>query len=133
MLALLIAVAAFVNLRRTGAAPGAAGRTLRLLAFAATVCIVVALLPFTIADSGTAAIYLLGVPVVAAAGALVADLARRAVGISTTIAALVTLAWGLILGLGIGPWFVVPGLLLVMAAVATVSSRHAGVSNTHDA
>jgi hypothetical protein len=132
-LALFIIAAALVNLRKKGATPGAAGRMLRLLAFAVTVAMVVALSPFTIADSGTAAIYLLGVPVVAAVGPLVADRARRAVGITTTVAALVMLTWGLILGLGIGLWFVVPALLLAMAAVATASSRHASVSNTHDA
>jgi len=133
MLAFFITVAAFVNLRRNRATPDAAGRMLRLLAFAATVSMVVALSPFTIADSGAAAIYLLGVPLVAAVGALVADLVRRAVGITTTAAALVMLTWGLILGLGIGPWFVLPALLLAMAAVTTVSSRRARVSNTHDA
>jgi hypothetical protein len=133
MLALFITAAALVNLRKNGTTPDAAGRMLRLLAFAATVAMVVALSPFTIADSGTAAIYLLGVPVVAAVGPLVADRARRAVGITTTVAALVMLTWGLILGLGIGLWFVVPALLLAMAAVATASSRHASVSNTHDA
>jgi hypothetical protein len=133
MLALFITAAALVNLRKNGATPGAAGRMLRILAIAATIAMVVALSPFTIADSGAAAIYLLGVPVVAAVGPLVADLARRAVGITTTVAALVMLTWGLVLGLGIGLWFVVPALLLAMAAVATASSRHASMSNTHDA
>src|SRR5688572_5469080 len=128
VVALFITVAAFVDLRRNGATPGAVGRLLRFLAFAATVWIVVALLPFTIADSGTAATYLLGVPVVAAVGALIADLTHRAVGTTTTVAALVMLMWGLILGLGIGMWFVPPALLLGMAAIATMSSQHVTVS-----
>jgi predicted histidine transporter YuiF (NhaC family) len=100
---------------------------LRLLAFAATVGIVIALLPSTVTDSGASAGYLLGVPVVAAVGPLVADLAGRAVGITTTVGALVMLVWGLLLGLGIGFWFIIPALLLGMAAVAGISSRRAAV------
>ncbi len=133
VLALFIAGAAFVYLSRHGATPGAVGRVLRLLAFAATVWIVVALLPFTVADSGAAAGYLLGVPVIAAGCALIADMARRAVGITTTVAAVVMLVWGLILGLGIGAWFILPALVLGMAAVATISSRHVTVPSNQDA
>jgi len=133
VLALFLAVAAFMYLGRHGATPGVVGRVLRLLAFAATGGIVVALLPFTVEDSGAAASYLLGVPVVAAVSALIADLAHRAVGITTAVAALVMLAWGLILSLGIGFWFTLPALLLGIAALATISSRHATVSSHQDA
>lgn len=133
VLALFLAVAAFMYLSRHGATPGVVGRVLRLLAFAATAGIAVALLPFTVADSGAAASYLLGVPVVAAVSALIADLAHRAVGITTALAALVMLAWGLILGLGIGLWFILPALILGIAAVATISSRHPTVSSHQDA
>lgn len=133
VLALFIAVAGFVYLSRRRATHDAVGRVLRLLAFAATVGIVVALFPFTVEDSGAAASYLLGVPVVAALCALIADVARRAVGITTTVGALVMLIWGLILGLGIGFWFIPPALLLGMAAVATMSSRSVTVSSNQDA
>ncbi|MGK5742900.1 hypothetical protein [Micromonospora sp. URMC 103] len=95
------------------------------MAFAVTLGIVVALLPFTVEDSGAAATYLLGVPVVAAAGALVADFAGRAVGITTVVAALAMLVWGLLLALGIGLWFVPPALLLGTAVIVTMPSRRA--------
>jgi hypothetical protein len=123
VLALFLAAAALVYLRGHGGTPGVVGRALRLLAFAATVGIVVALLPFTVEDSGGAAVYLLGVPLLAAVLALVADLTGRAVGVTTTVAALVMLGWGLLLGLGIGMWFTLPALILGIAAIATLSSR----------
>lgn len=125
VLALFLAVAALRYLGGHRSTPGAVGRVLRLLAFAATVGIVVALLPFTVEDSGAAAGYLLGVPLVSAGIALAADLAHRAVGITTAVAALVMLVWALLLGLGIGLWFTIPALMLGTAAVATISSRHA--------
>jgi hypothetical protein len=128
VLALFIAVAAFMYLSRHRATPDAVGRVLRLLAFAATIGIAIALLPFTVADSSASAGYLLGVPVVAAACTLIADLTGRAVGITTTVGALVMLVWGLILGLGIGPWFILPALLLGIAVVARISSRRAAAT-----
>jgi hypothetical protein len=125
VLALFLAATAFVYLGRHGTTPRVVGRVLRLLAFAVTVGIVAALLPFTVEDSGAAAGYLLGVPVAAAVGALVADFAQIAVGTATVVAALVMLAWALILGLGIGLWFTLPALILGTAAIATMSSRRA--------
>jgi len=129
VLGLFIAVAAFMYLSRHRATPDSVGRVLRLLAFAATIGIVIALLPFTVADSGASAGYLLGVPVVAAVCPLIADLTGRAVGITTTVGALVMLVWGLILGLGIGSWFLLPALLLGIAVVARISSRRAAVTD----
>jgi hypothetical protein len=125
VVALFIAVAGFMYLGRRHATPDAVGRVLRLLAFATTIGIAVALWPFMVADSGASAGYLLGVPVVAAVGPLIADLAGRAVGITTTVGAVVMLVWGLILGLGIGPWFVLPALLLGIAVVTAISPRSA--------
>lgn len=134
VLALYIAVATFASLSRRGAAPAAAGRVWRLLAFAATVGIAVALSPFIVADSGAAAAgYLLGMPVATATVVVVADLTRRAVGLTTTVGALVLLGWGLVLGLGIGLWFVLPALLLGFAALATVPARGAAVSSKRNA
>ncbi len=123
VVALFIAAAALMGFSRNRAAPDAVGRVLRLLAVAATVGIAIALLPFTVEDSGGAAGYLLGVPVVAAVVPLLADLAGRAVTVTTALGALVMLAWGLLLGLGIGLWFAIPALLLGVAAIAGVSSR----------
>ncbi|BCL15980.1 hypothetical protein [Micromonospora sagamiensis] len=128
VVALFVAVAALMYLSRHRAAPQAVGRVLRLLAFAATIGIAAALLPFTVSDSGASASYLLGVPVVAAACPLVADLVGRAVAVTTTIGALVMLAWGLLLGLGIGLWFLLPALLLGAAVVASIPSRRTAVT-----
>lgn len=125
LVALFIAAAAIAHLRRNGAKRGAVGRMFRILALAATAWIVIALWPFTVEDSGAAAGYLLGVPVAAVVLALVADLTHRAVGLVTTVAALVVLVWALLLGLGIGLWFVIPAVLLGMAAVATTATRPA--------
>ncbi|MEU4474994.1 hypothetical protein [Micromonospora sp. NPDC023888] len=133
LVALFIAAMAFVSLRRRGPASGSVGLVLRLLAIAATAWVVIALLPFTIDDSGAAASYLLGVPVVAAICPLIADLTHRAVATTTTVAALVLLVWALLLGLGIGLWFVIPALLLGVAAIATMTSRGATVPRKQDA
>jgi hypothetical protein len=127
VLALFVAAAAFSYLGRRGVTPQAVGRTLRLLAFAGTLWIAIALLPFTVSDSGAAASYLLGVPLVAALSPLVADLTRRAVGITTALGAFVMLAWGLLLGLGVGFYFVIPALLMGAAAIASIVPR--GTSN----
>ncbi|MFG2046631.1 hypothetical protein ACGFIW_04280 [Micromonospora sp. NPDC048935] len=133
LVALFIVATALVRIRRRGAASGSVGLLLRLLAIAATAWIVIALLPFTIEDSGGAISYLLGVPVVAAVCPLVADLTHRAVGITTTVSAVVLLLWALLLGLGVGLWFVLPALLLGMAAIATVPGRGAAVREEQDA
>ena len=100
------------------AGPQGVGRALRWLAVAATVAIVVALLPDTLSENGGATVYLLGVPLAAAAAVAVADLTGRAVGTLTTVAALVMLVWGLLLGLGPGVWYVLPALVLGLAALA---------------
>ncbi|MCZ7423502.1 MULTISPECIES: hypothetical protein [unclassified Micromonospora] len=123
VLALFVAAAAFVYLGRRRAMPGALGRSLRLLALGVTLWIAVAVLPDTLSDSGAAAGYLLGVPTVAALLPLAADLAGRAVGVTTTLAAMVMLVWGLLLGLGDGVYFVIPALVLGAAAVVSVTPR----------
>jgi len=60
-----------------------ASRRLRWAAFGLTLIVVAALTPYTVADSGASSLYLLGVPAVAAAVPLIADLtgvARIAAG-----------------------------------------------------
>ncbi|MGC4811109.1 hypothetical protein ACLQ29_11340 [Micromonospora sp. DT228] len=133
LVALFVVAAAIVSLRRRGTTPDSVGQLLRLLAVAATAWIVVALVPFTIEDSGAAAFYLLGVPVVAVICPLIADLAHRAVATTTTVGALVMLAWALLLGLGIGLRFALPALLLGAAAIATMASRGATAPSNQDA
>jgi len=91
------------------------GRGIVRLAGLAIVVLTVGLLaPYTVGDSGSAAIYLLGVPVVAA---LLPVLARgRAVDL---LAGVVIGAWGLLLGLGIGVAFLPAALLYLAGAVAS--------------
>ncbi|GAB2968555.1 hypothetical protein [Saccharothrix stipae] len=122
-LALFVVVAAFVRLRGRWAVPGTVGRVLRWTGVAATVGIAVALLPVTSADGGSVTAYLLGVPLVAAVAVVVADLTGRAVGFVTTVAALVLAAWGLVLGLGPGFYFVLPALVFGIAALTSVRPR----------
>lgn len=123
VLALFVIVAALLYLSRRRGAPQALGRSLRLVALGLTLGIVVALLPDTVSDNGSATGYLLGVPVVAALLPLAADLTGRAVGATTALCALVMLAWGLLLGLGDGVYVVVPALVLGAAAIASITSR----------
>ncbi|MFI7552783.1 hypothetical protein ACIBQ2_23895 [Micromonospora sediminimaris] len=129
-LALFIAVAALVHLGRRRATPYALGRSLRLLALGVTLGIAIAVLPATVSDSGAAAGYLLGVPTVVALLPLGADLVGRVVGIATTLAAIVMLAWGLLLGLGDGGYFVIPALILGAAVVASITPRRGMPSPT---
>ncbi|HET6287245.1 MAG TPA: hypothetical protein VFG15_10865 [Amycolatopsis sp.] len=119
-IALFIAAAVFIRFNGRWSVPGAVGRALRWLAIAATAGIAVALLPSTLADSGAATVYLLGVPLLAAGAAAVADLTGRAVTVVTAVAAVLMLAWGLLLGLGSGVWFVLPALVLGLAALASL-------------
>ena len=113
-------VAGVVLGTRAGRAAGI-GRTGRWAVLGLTVVIAAALTPYTVEDNGSAAVYLLGVPVVLAAIPVLADLAGVGVRAATAIAAVAMLAWGLILGLGIGGWFLIPALLLgVLATVNPV-------------
>ncbi|WP_033441843.1 hypothetical protein [Saccharothrix sp. NRRL B-16314] len=120
---LFLAVAVLVRLRGRWAVPGTIGRALRWTGVAATVGVGVALLPGLSAEGGSAAAYLLGVPLVAAAAVVVSDLAGRAVAFVTTVVALVMGAWGLVLGLGLGFYFVVPALVFGIAALTSVRPR----------
>ncbi|PSL56243.1 hypothetical protein B0I31_104534 [Saccharothrix carnea] len=122
-LVLFLTVATLVRLRGRWAVPGTIGRALRWTGVAATVGIAVALLPVLSADSGSASAYLLGVPLVAAAVVAVADLTGRAVAFVTTVVALAMAAWGLVLGLGPGFYFVLPALVFGIAALTSVRPR----------
>ncbi|MEV0158225.1 hypothetical protein AB0H57_31675 [Micromonospora sp. NPDC050686] len=131
VLALFVTVAAILYLSRRRATPHALGRSLRLVALGVALGIAVALLPDTVSDSGAATGYLLGVPIVAAVLPLVADLAGRAVAATTALGALVMLAWGLLLGLGDGIYFVIPALVLGAAAVASIAPRRGMSARNH--
>ncbi|MEW2429693.1 hypothetical protein AB0877_16910 [Micromonospora sp. NPDC047644] len=96
---------------------------LRWSALAITVLVAAVLIPYTVDDSGAAAGYLLGVPVVAALLPVLAQQAGRLAIIADLVAALVLTGWGLLLGLGIGVAFLPAVILLIASAAGTWTPR----------
>ncbi|MGC4868260.1 hypothetical protein ACLQ3B_22830 [Micromonospora sp. DT53] len=96
---------------------------LRWSALAITVLVAAALTPFTVDDSGAAASYLLGVPVVAALLPVVAQRVGRLTLAADLVATLVLTGWGLLLGLGIGGAFLPAVLLLIASAAGSWAPR----------
>ncbi|WP_266243962.1 hypothetical protein [Micromonospora lupini] len=103
--------------------PDDARWVLRWSALAITVLVAAALTPYTVDDSGAAAGYLLGVPVVAAVLPVLAQRIGRLSLVVDLAAALVITGWGLLLGLGIGGAFLPAVVLLVASAVSTRAPR----------
>ena len=99
---------------------------LRWSALAITVLVAAVLTPLTVQDSGAAASYLLGVPVVATALPVLAQRIGRLSVVADLLAALVVTGWGLLLGLGIGGAFLPAAILLIASAVATGAPRRRG-------
>ncbi|MEU4555946.1 hypothetical protein [Micromonospora violae] len=95
----------------------------RWSALAITVLVAASLTPFTVDDSGTAASYLLGVPVAAALLPVLAQRVGRLTLVADLVAALVLTGWGLLLGLGIGVAFLPAVILLIASAVGTWAPR----------
>jgi hypothetical protein len=108
-----LAVAVVLVVRR----PAEPARRLRWAALILTALVAVVLTPYTVADSGAAASYLLGVPALGAALPVAADLAGRSVTAATAVGAAAIAAWSLLLALGIGLAFL-PGALLLVGALA---------------
>ncbi|MEU4532613.1 hypothetical protein AB0F49_30715 [Micromonospora ureilytica] len=96
---------------------------LRWSALAITVLVAAALTPFTVDDSGAAATYLLGVPVVTALLPVLAQRIGRPALVADLVAALVLTGWGLLLGLGIGGAFLPAVILLIASAAGTWAPR----------
>jgi hypothetical protein len=95
------------------------GRRIVRLAGAAIVVLTAGLLaPSTVQDSGSAAIYLLGVPVLAALLPVLAQRIGVAARSADLLAGVVIGGWGLLLGLGIGAAFLPAALLYLASAVA---------------
>ncbi|MFG3555777.1 hypothetical protein ACGGAQ_15500 [Micromonospora sp. NPDC047557] len=103
--------------------PDDARRVLRWSALAITVLVAAVLTPFTVDDSGAAAAYLLGVPVVAALLPVLAQRLGRPSLVVDLTAALIVVGWGLLLGLGIGGAFLPAAALLIASAVNTRAPR----------
>ncbi|MEU7974570.1 hypothetical protein AB0B48_21295 [Micromonospora sp. NPDC049089] len=96
---------------------------LRWSALAITVLVAAVLVPFTVDDSGAAAGYLLGVPVVAALLPVLAQQTGRLTIVADLVAALVLTGWGLLLGLGIGVAFLPAVILLIASAAGSWAPR----------
>lgn len=127
-IALFIAVGAYFYLRGRSAPTPLVGRVLRWFAFAVTVAVAVAALPAALDDSSSVP-YLLAVPVLAALLAVIADVTGRAVTILTSAAALAMLAVGLFFAMFLTPYFLVPALVLGLAAIASIRPRGLPANN----
>ena len=113
-----VAIGVLVLVRR----PAHADRVLRWSALGLTVGVVLLLAQFTVADSGAAAVYLLGVPVVAALLPVLAAAADRFVTAADIVGGVIMMVWALLLALGIGAVFLPAALLLFAAPVAAATS-----------
>jgi hypothetical protein len=117
-LAVLVTAAVLVAKR-----PSETRGILRWSSLALTVVVVLLVGPWTVSDSGASALFLLGVPVVAAVIPTVARLAGRESVVADAIGGMVMAAWGVLLGLGIGAAFIPGALLLLIAAGTGVAAR----------
>ncbi|HYN96268.1 MAG TPA: hypothetical protein VES42_20690 [Pilimelia sp.] len=123
--ALLIALLAAVVLGMVISIRGGprASRRLRWAAFGSTLIAIAALTPYTVADSGAASLYLLGVPAVAAAVPLIADLIGVARIPADLCGAAVMIGWAVLWGLGIGSAFRPGGVLRIVVLVIELAPR----------
>ncbi|MBQ1037229.1 hypothetical protein [Micromonospora sp. C81] len=124
----LVTVGAIVGVLLVGVVvpvrkPVDARRVVRWSALVITVLVAAALTPYTVDDSGAAASYLLGVPVVAATLPVLAQRIGRLTVVADVVAALIITAWGLLLGLGIGGAFLPVAVLLVASIVGIRAQR----------
>ena len=126
-LGVLVVTAIWVGVRR----PANSTRVVRWIALALLAAEAVVLIPYTVADSGAAASYLLGVPVLAALLAVVADLTGHAVTTVDFIAATVVTAWAILLMLGLGVVFLPPAVLLIIAFAGDLSKGRSAVEARH--
>ncbi|MFC4019887.1 hypothetical protein ACFOW4_18350 [Micromonospora sp. GCM10011542] len=103
--------------------PPSATRWLRRAALVITVLVAGVLTPYTVADSGAAAWYLLGVPVVVAALPVAADQIGIGRLAADVIGALAMTGWALLLGLGIGPALFPSALLMIVVVALDVAHQ----------
>lgn len=132
---LFIVATGFVYLHARSAPWRRGARVLRWLAFALTLGIAITLSVHSLSEPGgdlSALVALSAVPLFIALLPLISDVAQRAVGTVTTVAAVVMLSWGLILGLGDGFYYVYPALVLGAAAVASIRPRHTALRGNED-
>lgn len=130
-IAVFVLAAGFIYLRRTAAPRGFAGSGLRWLALAATLAIAIATAP-TAMDDRSGLIWFVGVPVLIALLPVAADATARGVGIVTGAAAVAMLFVGLFLAMLLTYYFVVPALILGVAALVSIPPRVGTESRSPD-
>ncbi|WP_258725138.1 hypothetical protein [Cellulomonas sp. NS3] len=94
---------------------------LRLTAAVATIAVAIVIAAVSWEDSGAFALVLAGVPMLAVAPLLRPHLRPRTAAIATWAAAGIVLAWAVLTGLGTGAYFAAPGVLLLVAAIASLA------------
>ncbi|MBM4624970.1 MULTISPECIES: hypothetical protein [Micrococcales] len=100
-----------------------AAATVRIVtALAATTLSVVLLVPAW-QDSGELSLVLVGVPAVAGTTVLVLECTGRPVRAVTWIAGILVLFWSVLTALGLGLYYLGPGILLLAAAAVTPRDR----------
>ncbi|MCO1659100.1 hypothetical protein [Pseudonocardia humida] len=124
----VVAVAAALLIGR----PADARRIVRPAGAAIVVLTAGLLAPSTVQDSGSAAIYLLGVPVVAALLPLAAPRVGVAARVVDLLAGAVVGGWGLLLALGIGVAFLPAGLLYLAGAAVVPGDGRAPAGHRTD-
>jgi uncharacterized membrane protein len=112
-----VAIGVGVLVRR----PAHSDRVLRWSALGLTVLVAILLTPLTVADSGSAAVYLLGVPVIAALLPVMASFADRFVTTADILGGVMMMVWALLLAMGIGAAFLPAAVLLFVAPVAAAA------------
>jgi hypothetical protein len=119
----LLAVLTLAVLTATGR-PDQGRSRLRWSALVVTVAVAAALTPYWVTDSGSASLYLLGIPLAAVAvpvAAAAAGAGQRRAGLGQRVAdvagAVVLTGWALVLALGVGTAFLPGALLLIIVAV----------------
>lgn len=89
-----------------------------------TACLATGLVAVVVAiswrDSGAAMLLVAGVPTLAAAVVLILTVRGHRALATTWLAAVVVLAWAVLTGLGTGFFFAAPGVLLLVAAIASI-------------
>ena len=101
---------------------------LRWMAFWLTIVVSIALAPVTVADSGMAALYLLGVPVIAAAIPVLADVTGVARVAADAVGAAGMIGWAWLLALGIGTAFLAGAFLLLTVSVIDLMPKQSSAT-----
>lgn len=116
VVAVVVWLALWVGGRRSGAP---VARWLRLVAVILTLVVAAVVAAPAWDDSGSFALVLVGIPVGCAAIVLMTSLVGRSAALAAWVAGGVMMLWGLLTGLGLGAYFLVPAVLMIAAAAAS--------------